>query len=516
MAQLCPMPGAHTACAKIIATPPDTTMPTLLKRYGLWALAWAAGALLGGWLLARAELVQLQEAFDTDARIAHRLLSQRAVQHDAILATLALLRTADANDQPEQRLPAVYPQILSVQRADANTTWTDPALTSAQAQSRGQNRAVLAAVDLDRGRYKLVLAGPSASYAMTIDIHQMVPWIDWPTPPDSSPVRVTLTQGAQSMVLQPGQEADAPHQGWHFYAEKTLASPSQPLLLVSQQQVGWAALPWSSMLGWAAVWAALLWAGHVLLQLRADRLRAEDRLRLGQLTRLNTLGELAAGMAHELNQPLTAVLANTQAALRMLDDDEADPTTLQAALQQTVQQARRASEVVGRLRRTVERPGSAVQTTNLMEVARRALYLLEPELQRSQTTPTLQWQGAPFDVLADGVALEQIVHNLLSNALQALDQVPPDERQLHLTLEQRGELGCLTVQDSGPGIASEVLPRVFEPFFTTRADGLGLGLSLCETLAQGMGGTLNASHHTPRGAVFSLCLPLAPASASAP
>lgn len=489
-------------------------MPTLFKRYGLWALTWAAGVLLGGGLLARAELMQLQEAFYTDARIEHRLLSQRAVQHDAILATLALLRTADANDQPEQRLPAVYPQILSVQRADAHATWTDTALTAAQAQSRAQNRAVLAAVDLAQGRYQLVLAGPTASYAMTIDIRQMVPWSDWPTSPDKSPMRVTLTNGVQAMVLQSGQGSDTPRSGWHFSTEKTLASPSQPLQLVSQQHVGWAALPWDRMLAWAALWAILLWAARALLHQRADRLRAEDRLRLGQLTRLNTLGELAAGMAHELNQPLTAVLANTQAALRLLDDEEADRSTVKAALQQTVQQARRASDVVGRLRRTVERPGagSTLLTTNLMEVVRRALYLLEPELQRNQTTPTLQWQGPPFDVLADGVALEQIVHNLLSNALQALDQVPAQERALHLTLERRGGRGCLTVQDSGPGIAPEVLPRLFEPFFTTRADGLGLGLSLCETLAQGMGGTLTAAQHAPRSAVFCLCLPLAQAT----
>lgn len=491
-------------------------MPPLLKRYGLWALAWLVGALLGGGLLARTELAQLHDAFDTDARIEHRLLSQRAVQHDAILATLALLRTADANDQPEQRLPAVYPQILSVQRSDAHTAWTDATLIAAEAQSRQQGRAVLAAVDLAQGRYQLLLAGPTASYALSIAIRQMVPWSDWPTSPDHSPVRVTLNQGAQTMVLQAGQGAETPYSGWHFYAEKPLASPSQPFLLVSQQHVDWAALPWSSMLAWAALWAALLWAGHALLQLRADRLRAEDRLRLGQLTRLNTLGELAAGMAHELNQPLTAVLANTQAALRMLAEDDADRATVQSALQQTVQQARRASDVVGRLRRTVERPGSALQTTNLMDVARRALYLLEPELQRSQTASTLQWQGPPFGVLADGVALEQIVHNLLSNALQALDQVAAPERQLHLTLERRGDQGCLTVQDSGPGIAPEALPRLFEPFFTTRADGLGLGLSLCETLAQGMGGTLTAGHRTPRGAVFCLCLPLAHTAPTAP
>jgi C4-dicarboxylate-specific signal transduction histidine kinase len=114
------------------------------------------------------------------------------------------------------------------------------------------------------------------------------------------------------------------------------------------------------------------------------------------------------------------------------------------------------------------------------------------------------------------VALEQIVHNLLTNALQALELVPDDERQLAIGITVEQGAGVLRVADSGPGIASDVLPRVFEPFFTTREGGLGLGLSLCETLAIGMGGKLHAQAHVPRGAMFILSLPLSPSSAPAP
>jgi len=112
-------------------------------------------------------------------------------------------------------------------------------------------------------------------------------------------------------------------------------------------------------------------------------------------------------------------------------------------------------------------------------------------------------------VLAEPVALEQIIHNLLVNAMQALAQVPASERQLDLAFERDGALGRLRIADSGPGIAPDALARLFEPFFTTRASGLGLGLSLCESLASGMGGRLEAAHHAPRGAVFTLLLPLA-------
>ena len=122
---------------------------------------------------------------------------------------------------------------------------------------------------------------------------------------------------------------------------------------------------------------------------------------------------------------------------------------------------------------------------------RDALDLLEPDTRRRGVEVTVTGRSQP--VLADPVALEQIVHNLLNNALQALDDVPDGERRLGLEVAQEGGLGVLIVRDSGPGIAPEVLARVFEPFFSTRQGGLGLGLSLCETLAQAMGGTLAAA-----------------------
>ena len=215
-------------------------------------------------------------------------------------------------------------------------------------------------------------------------------------------------------------------------------------------------------------------------------------------------------MAHELNQPLTAVLANTQAASRLLAEDPPELAIARKAMAQAAEQARRASSVVGRLRRAVERPATAVQmvSVSLEEAVNNALYLLEPEFTRHQVAPKVSLQQASPRVLADPVALEQVIHNLLTNALQALDKVPAPERQLTLQLGMDGQRGTLQVSDSGPGMADDVLQRIFEPFFSTREGGLGLGLSLCETLASSMGGSLTAGHNTPRGAVFRLSLPL--------
>jgi signal transduction histidine kinase len=469
----------------------------------------------GGLRAARAaELAHLRDAFETDARIAHRLLSQRVVQHDAILATLALLQPAAPGGaaSAEQRLPALYPQILSVQRRDADQAWPAAALAAADARSRSARRPALADADFAAGRYRVVLAAEPASFAAQFDLRQLVPWGDWPMPRDTSPVSLALEHEGQRLPLQTGHGSGP----WTFEFRKHLAAESQPFEVVGRRSVVWAELPWGWMLPWAASMALAVAGGQALRRQRAERQRAEELLRLGQVARLNTLGELAAGMAHELNQPLAAVLASSQAARRLLDDEPPDLATARGALRQAEEQARRAADVLARLRRGVERPAddAALRPVVLQDAVRNAFYLLEPEFARRQVEPSLQAQGADVAVQAEPVALEQIIHNLLTNALQALDQVPPQERQLSVTLEARQGEGALTVGDSGPGIAPEVLPRIFEPFFTTRDHGLGLGLSLCESLAAGMGGHLGVQARAPRGAAFTLRLPLAGAGAA--
>ena len=478
-----------------------------LRRWAPWIATWLLLVAAGGVLLSRAELNNLREAFDTDMRIAHRLLSQRAVQHDAVLATLALLQPADPAAATEQRLPALYPQILAVRRRDAGTEWPDETLRRAERQSQGAHRAVLADADFANGRYLLLLAAEPASFALQMDLRAVVPTAEWPMARATSPVRVTLELDGQSYLVQPGTSDHAP---WRFEFHKHLASDSQPFDVAALREVGLAELPWAGIAGWAVAVAAILAALFALQRQRDQRRRAEELLRLGQVGRLNSMGELAAGMAHELNQPLTAVMANAQAAQRLLDDEPPDLATARGAMAQAAQQARRAADVIGRLRRVVERPDAAGhrQPVLLQDAVRNALYLLEPETRRCAVDPQLEGDAAALQVMAEPVALEQIVHNLLMNALQALERVPAAERRLAIRMESAGGHGVLTVTDSGPGFASGELARLFEPFFSTRTGGLGLGLSLCETLATRMGGDLAAAPHSPRGAMFRLTLPL--------
>jgi len=472
-----------------------------------WMLAGLALAALASVLIVRGDLAQQREAFETDARIAHRLLSQRAVQHDAILATLALLQPGDAG-APEQRLPSLYPQVLQVLRHDAQHPWPDAALATAEAESRRLRRAALAQADLAQGRFTLVHAAEPSSFALRIALADMVPWAEWPLQRDG-PVRVVLSHAGQSAVLQAGGGA---LRGWRLDFSKHLAAESHAFDLQLSRTLPWWALPWGPL---AAAWAAVAASVAALFawqRQRDARRRAEELVRLGQVGRLNALGELAAGMAHELNQPLTAVLASTQAAQRLLAEEPPELGTARHALVQSVDQARRAAAVVGRLRRLVQPAADHAPAVplDLAESVRQVLYLLAPECDRLGVQPQLQEAQPGLRVLADAVALEQIVHNLVQNALQALQRAPQGRSSLVLLIEPAGEHAVsLRVQDNGPGLGPEALQRAFEPFFTTRPDGLGLGLSLCETLASGLGGSLAVANRPEGGAEFTLTLPRA-------
>jgi signal transduction histidine kinase len=486
----------------------------VVRQWLRWVPWVVVGLVCGGggavWL-ARAELSAQRDAFDTDARIAHRLLSQRAVEHDAMLATLGLLQPDDVA-RPAQRLLALYPQLLRVERREAAVAWSRAQWADAEGESRRLHRAVLAQADLDKGRFVILRAAEPAAFALEIAIEHMVPWSDWPLARDG-PVRAELTLGAERWALHPGVAAAGP---WQLDFRKRLAADSQPFEVHLSRTLGWSALPWARMAGWSAAVGVVLALGAIVQGQRRERRRAEELLRLGQVARLNTLGELAAGLAHELNQPLTALLASTQAATRLIADDPPDLATAREAMGHAAAQAKRAADVVQRLRRAVERPdrSGALQPVRLDEAVRNTLYLLEPECRRHGVAPGFDAGTDVPTVLADPVGLEQVVHNLLINALQALDQVPAAERELALTITQQGAQAVLSVRDNGPGIATEHLPRVFEPFFTTRSGGLGLGLSLSQTLAEGFGGSLTVGHATPRGAEFRLALRLAEGAAA--
>ncbi|MEO6271468.1 MAG: ATP-binding protein [Lautropia sp.] len=465
---------------------------------------------------------RLEADFQTDARIAHRLLSQSAAQHDAVLAMLALLQPTGDRDGPARRLPAIYPHILRVVRREPAGAWPADAVArgvdAAQEESRRLRHPVATGKDLGVGRIWLALSAEPASYAIELDLKGMVAPTEWPGSLQGE-TDVQLLLGPDEFHWNDRRPADrtggaapasAPPSALRRFAfNKHLASDSQPFELVVGRSVGWAELPWAGMLLWISLAMAGGGLSYSYFRQRQARVRAEELLRLGQTSRLGALGELTAGLAHELNQPLTAVMANTQAAGRLLDEGPAGLAVAREAMRQAARQARRASDVLNRLRRLIERPGSAdaVQAVRLRGIVDRAIDLLQPEV-RARGIRLHVSGGRTLVVMGDPVGLEQIIHNLVTNSMNALEQVPKANRSIALALQPDDDPRFVTLQvlDTGPGLPSDVLPHVFEPFFTTRAGGLGLGLSLCESLAQAMGGRLAAGNRAAGGAVFTLWL----------
>lgn len=491
------------------------------KRHIPWGAAWLALSLAGCVVIARMELIKQQTSFEAETQVVHRLLSQSVTQVEAVLSTLPTLpglRAQNERTRAEQRLLSVFPHVLMVLRRDGNESWSDEPLRAGEAESRRLKRAVLADVNLAKGRYHLVLAQEASSFALLVDIKTMIPWQDWPMSRDTSPVRVSLALEPQVMVLQEGKSMQAgsnPARGWTFESLETLSSSTQPFSLITKRHVGWGELRLARMAAWCLAVALMLLAARALLRQRHDRHRAEALLRVGQVGRLNTLSELAHGMVQELGEPMDKAQAATQKAEQLLQSDSPGLGDIQAAVSQAAQQVTRAADVVNRLRHVLEQPdlGHALRSVSLLGAARNALDLITPELQRLGVKYSVACSASDITVTAEPVALGQVIHNLLMNALQALQEVRPSERSLVLTLtstEHQGhKSGQLSVQDSGPGIPNDVVTHLFEPFFTTRTGALGLGLSLSETLANSMGGSLTAYNRVPRGAEFCLTLPLA-------
>lgn len=455
------------------------------------ALVWLALGAAACALLVRSTIEQAREAFETEARIAHRLLSQRAVQHEAMLITLRLLQPETV--QPvAKRLAAVYPQLLDVRKVEA-------------AQSEEGMFARLGKVDWVAGRFSIMVppeAGASMAYVLELSLPLMVPWTEWPFGPstESGSAEAALEiNGNRWFIHQP----QAGHSLMRFNFRKQLAATSQPFDLVATRIFRWEDLPWGKLTLFWILWSMLAAGALALWRQRGERRRAEALLRFGQISRLNALGELAAGMAHELNQPLTAVLAGTQASRRLLDETPPELEAAREAMQQVAGQARRAADVVARLRRCIDRPGVRELTrVDPAIVVREVMQLLAPECAQRGVVVSLPSPG--LLAVADAVALEQIVHNLASNALHALvdTSAPALTWQIELLSGQRIRL---RLRDNGPGLPPDVIKHLFEPFVSARPGGLGLGLSLCETLAAEMNGSLH--HETPTdgpGAIFVL------------
>jgi PAS domain S-box-containing protein len=235
----------------------------------------------------------------------------------------------------------------------------------------------------------------------------------------------------------------------------------------------------------------------------AQRMRQD----LAHVSRVSTLGELAGSLAHELNQPLTAILSNAQAAQRFLSNGHNGLSEVREILQDIVEEDRRAGEVIVRMRAMLRKGETQMGPVGLNPVIWETLGLMHSELVVRGVTPTTHLAHDLPPVRADRIQLQQVLMNLIVNACDAMSGNPLPERRLTITSQQvDGDQVQVAVTDSGQGFAPEMLDRIFEPFRTSKPNGLGLGLPICRSIINAHAGQMSVENGKARGATVRFTL----------
>ncbi len=245
-----------------------------------------------------------------------------------------------------------------------------------------------------------------------------------------------------------------------------------------------------------------------------ERKRTESELQrqrddLAHVERVSNMSELAASLAHELNQPLTAILSNAQAAQRFLAANPADLREVREILQDIVQDNIRAGDIIRRVRTLVKKDELSFARVDLGEVIRDVSLLVRSDAILRNVRVALEFNDGALHVRGDKVQMQQVVLNLLLNAFDAMRDCPANERQVAVRaqLDGAGMVG-VAVRDRGTGLSDNMLDKIFQPFYTTKHEGLGIGLSICRSIIEAHGGRLWAENNPDHGATFYFTLPI--------
>ena len=451
----------------------------------------------------------------------HRLASQRADQHDAHLTSLSAIFVAGGGERKDLLLDVAatitrfYPRITSV-----NVVPYDPSQPTIETQPGLSVRAREQVIELARqstgtlqigqmpdlpDHYLLVKRTPNSDaaqhgLALVIDARGLVSTDDafWDAP--STSLRLSTPDSQKALVGQ----LQSPEPGF----SKPLGSASQPLVFETALSVGLRdLLPVGKVLSVVALVTALLLLSAFGFKQRARTKDAENRAklsaqetRLAHASRVNAMGEMASGMAHELAQPLTAILSQAQAGRHLARRGDID--RLGAVLDDTVAQAERAANILDRLRRWSKPNRAPSEACSVHQVAQSVQNFLALEAKTKGAAITLSLHDDPLFVDADPVELEQVVFNLVRNALDAAEAA-----QVTIRTHVDGRFVILDVSDTGPGVPDHLKPRIFEPFVTGKPDGTGLGLALCQRLVEEMDGDIMLLDDTDQ-TTFRISLPL--------
>lgn len=246
--------------------------------------------------------------------------------------------------------------------------------------------------------------------------------------------------------------------------------------------------------------------------IRADQ--AEQALRkaqaeLAHVTRVTMLGELTASIAHEVNQPLTAAVANAEASLRWLSREPPDLAAARRSVESVIKDNCRAGDVIRRVRALAKKSELETVPLDLNQIVKEAIALVERELIKQQVSLRTALAPALPEIVGDRIQLQQVIINLLMNGIEAMDPVTDRPRELFIKSDKDDtDQLILSITDNGIGISAENANRLFNAFFTTKSSGLGMGLSICRSIMEAHGGRMSASTNEGPGATFQLILPL--------
>ncbi|MCE2012045.1 sensor histidine kinase [Enterobacter sp. 22146] len=295
---------------------------------------------------------------------------------------------------------------------------------------------------------------------------------------------------------------NAPPAGAFWHWQRTFTQPTQPFTLMATAKPHWLAVSWWVYPFLFFGWAVLIAAASLLLWQRRQRQHAEQRAHYYQHARLNTLGEITAGIVHEINQPLTAVQTWIQGAQRQ--QQQANPQAVSQALAAALVQTQRISALLTRFREHVVQEKVTLRDIDLKSCWQQVVDLLEHERRSEHIAVSHAFAAGATRVLADRLWLEQVLHNLLSNAIQAQQECA--QGWVKITSEKRENWIYITITDGGPGFSPEALQNAFMPFYSGRTEGIGLGMTLTESLMTRMNGTITLGNAPQGGAQVRLQL----------
>ncbi|MGY3609642.1 MULTISPECIES: PAS domain-containing sensor histidine kinase [unclassified Bradyrhizobium] len=240
----------------------------------------------------------------------------------------------------------------------------------------------------------------------------------------------------------------------------------------------------------------------------AEEARLNAQKMLGHANRITTMGQLAASIAHEVNQPITAVVANGRAALRFLRTQPADLNEVRHTLEEIVKDGIRAGDIIARIRALVRKMPSRKDHLDINEVILEVIALTRSEIVRNGILLKTDLAKGLCPIDGERTDFQQVLLNLIVNAVEAMSVESNASRELLITTKagQSGQVR-VAVSDEGPGVDAESIERVFEAFYTTKTDGIGMGLAICRSIIEAHGGRIWVTANTPRGAIFQFDVP---------